>query len=277
VVLAPQSALPAEPPAVQSADWLARVNFYRALAGVPPVGEDAALSENCRQHARYMAENDHLTHDQDTSRAFASPAGQTCAQKGDVWLGQGAIFSPADAVDGWLSSVGHRLWLLYPTTPAFGFGFYSHTSREGAALDVLSHADFGADAGYARWPVRYPGDGQLEVRPGRTPITLLWRYFGPVPQLDATRLRTQDGEPVAHTADTNLPGGHKGVQILPLADLPANTLLIVEATGTYEGAPFSASWRFSTGDVPFAAASEGCAECDVADTPLLPPAVLPAS
>lgn len=271
LAFAPAVAALVSPPAVQSSDWLSRVNYYRALAGVPPVGEDPALSANCLQHARYMAENNHLTHSQDPSRPFASPEGQACAQKGDVWLGHGSGFSTAESVDGWMTSVGHRLWLLYPTTSAFGYGFYAGSGHEAAALDVLSRLDVGADAAYTGWPVRYPGANQIGVPPGRTAVTLLWRHFGATPAIGSTELRTADGSQIAHTADTGLPGGHKGVQIVPQADLPANTVFVVQVTGMYEGAPFSVSWQFSTGDLPFATTSGGPAE-----TTAEPPAHAPA-
>ena len=65
-------------------DWLGRVNGYRARAGVPPVTEDATLNDNCFQHARYMAENDHITHNQNPSLPYASPEGQICAQRGNA-------------------------------------------------------------------------------------------------------------------------------------------------------------------------------------------------
>lgn len=260
LVIAPEVDAPAAPPAVQSTDWLSRVNYYRALAGIPPAGEDPALSASCLQHARYMAVNNHLTHTQDPSLPFASSAGQACAQKGDIWLGHGSGFSTAESVDGWMASVGHRLWVLYPTTTAFGYGFYAGAGHEAAALDVLSRPDFGADTAYAGWPVRYPGADQIGVPAGRTAVTLLWRHFGATPQIGATDLHAADGHQIDHTADTDLPGGHKGVQIVPQADLPANTVFSVQVTGTYDGEPFSVSWQFSTGDLPLATTSGGAAQ-----------------
>ena len=243
------------PPATIPSDWLGRLNYYRALAGLPAVAEDAALSANCTDHARYMAENNHLTHSQDAGRPFASPAGQVCARNSNVWIGGGTAWEPANSIDSWMGSVGHRLWMLYPTTPAFGYAFSTAVGREAAAMDVLSRANYGADAAYTGWPVRYPAAGQVAVPATRYPVTLLWPYFGAAPQLAATSLRTESGVAVAHTADSNLPGGHKGVQIVPDAALPDNTVFVVEVSGSYSGAPFSLSWRFSTGDATITAKS----------------------
>src|SRR5207245_2404460 len=37
--------------------WLQRINFYRAMAGLNAVRNDAALSGGCLNHARYLLEN----------------------------------------------------------------------------------------------------------------------------------------------------------------------------------------------------------------------------
>jgi uncharacterized protein YkwD len=241
-------------------DWLGRVNYYRALVGSPPVTEDAVLNSNCREHARYMAENDDLTHEQDPSLPFASLAGQACAENGNAWLGSAfgtPIWAHADAVDGWVGSVGHRLWMLYPTTRSMGFGFFSAANhRAGAGLDVLSRANFAADTSYTGWPVRYPAPSQSSVPAEQLAITLNWRYFGPSPSVTSTSLRTEAGANIAHTATTDLDAGHKGVQLLPNGALPNNTVIVVEIAGNYNGAPFTSTWRFATGSARVAAANE---------------------
>jgi len=230
--------------------WLDRVNFYRAAAGVPPVREDAVLNDNCAQHARYMAENDDLTHDQNPALPWASPAGQICAQKGNAWIGGGSSWRPGQTIDDWMSSPGHRLWLIYPTTPVVGFGFYTNGRVTGAGLDIISRARLDADDGYQGWPLRYPVAGQISVPTSRYPITLQWPYFGEAPQLRATSLTTAAGVPVAHTATTNLPVRHKGILLMPSVPLPGNTVFVVQVEGSYDGRPFTLSWSFSTGHTP---------------------------
>jgi hypothetical protein len=196
------------------------------------VTEDATLNDNCRQHARYMAENDHITHNQNPSLPYASPEGQICAQKGNAWMGWGSGWQPR--------------WLLYPTTPTFGFGFYQNSQRSAAGLDVLSRASFN-DAAYSGWPVRYPAPDQTDVPATRYPITLLWPYFDQKPNLTDTALRVLPGTSLAHTATTALPVGHKGIAITPGQNLPANATIEVTVTGTYKGQPFSFTWQFRTG------------------------------
>ncbi|MBO9312929.1 MAG: CAP domain-containing protein [Chloroflexus sp.] len=231
-----------------STNWLERVNGYRLRAGVPPVSEQAIMNSNCFEHARYMAENNHLTHNQNSSLPYASPAGQICAQKGNAWLGWGNGWTPADAIDSWMRSVGHRLWLLYATTPTFGFGFYTtaNGARSAAALDVLSYFNDGAS--YPNWPVRYPGINQTDVPPTQYPITLQWRYFGDTPVVSSTTLQVVGGSSIAHSVSTSLPVGHKGVVITPTVALPPSSLIEVTVNGSYAGQPFSYTWQFQTGN-----------------------------
>lgn len=228
---------------------LVQVNSFRANAGVPPVSQDGTLNENCFEHARYMAVNNDLTHEQDPSLPYASAAGQKCAQNGNAWLGSSYgrdFWKPIDSIEGWVSSVGHRLWLLYPTTRTFGYGFFTaENNSAGAALDVLTYADFARDEAYTGWPVRYPGLNEKDIPHGKFPITLNWRYFGPEPTIQSTSL-TVDGQRFPHEAGVGLPAGHKGIEILPTADLPQNATVVVSVSGTYEGVPFEYTWQFRT-------------------------------
>lgn len=232
-------------------DPKAYLNQFRVIAGVPAVTFDATLDDNCWQHARYMAENNDLTHEQNNQLPYASDAGEICANNGNVWLG-GAFgtpyWEPTDPINGWLSSVGHRLWLLYPTTPTFGYGFYTAANnRAGGALDVLSSFNSSADADYDGWPVRYPAAQQSGIPATDYAITLQWPYFGPTPSINSTSLTTLEGDPIPHTATTALPVGHKGIVVRSGAALPNHTVIVVTITGSYDGEPFSHSWQFGTG------------------------------
>lgn len=242
--------IPLPTPPADKNDTQAYINYFRALAGAPPISLDAALNNNCWLHARYMAENNVLTHQEDPGNPWYTPQGQVCAGNGNVWMG-GAFYQPYwqpyHAIDGWMGSVGHRLWLLYPTTPVFGFGFYTAANNRAAAgLDVLSRFNSAADTSYPNWPVRYPAAGQTDVPPAVYAVTIFWRYWGPAPTLTSASLRTADGAAVAHTATTNLEAGHKGVKITPSAALARNTAYVVSVSGTYNGAPFSYTWSFRT-------------------------------
>jgi len=228
------------------------INQLRANAGVPAIDYSPELERNCFEHTRYMAENVDLTHEQNSNLPFASTNGQTCARQANLWLGSGQPATPwesDDAIEGWMSSVPHRLWLLYPTTKVFGFSFYTSpaTNCSAAALDILSKADFSADEAYGSWPVRYPGSGEKNIPATRFPITLNWRYFGPEPVLKSVRLTTANGKEIAYEIDTQMPAGHKAIQIIPKIALPMQSKIIVSVTGQYDGMSFSHTWQFYTG------------------------------
>lgn len=238
------------PPAPPTSDPQNYINYLRQQAGVPTVTFNGTYNQNCWEHARYMAENDFIGHDQDVNNPWYTPGGDWCAERGNAWLG-GATTTPYwqtyHAVDGWIGSVGHRLWLLYPTSTQFGFGFYTASNnRAGAALDVLS--TFNDGASYPGWPVRYPGVGQTYIPATRFPITLQWRYFGSAPTLTSSSLTTSGGTPIAHaaTADLSNDANHKGIKLIPSANLPANTTFNVSISGSYNGSPFTYTWSFTT-------------------------------
>ena len=240
---------PSAPPTDPN-DYAGFVNYYRTAAGVPPVTFDATLNNNCWLHSRYMAEENIIAHDEKRDSKWFSAGGLSCAQNGYVWLGGDYVqpyWKARDAVQGWAASVGHRMWLLYPTTPVFGFGFYAAANnRAGSSLDVLTQFNSAKDAGYANWPVRFPGSGQTGVPATPYPITLGWSYFGSTPTVGSVSL-TANGKALANTVTTTLPVGHKGIQITPSQALPANTIINITVSGTYDGKAFSYSWSFTTG------------------------------
>ncbi len=238
-------------PAAENSDAINLVNEMRSEADIPPVNESDPLNDNCFEHARYMAENNVLAHEQNPDLPYASESGQDCAQNANAWLGRSNgidDWTPDDSVEVWMGSVGHRLWLLYPTTRIVGYGFFStnETNRAAAALDVLSSAHFEEDLEYDDWPIQYPV-GDVNVPSTRYPVTLNWRYFGPKPVLDKVQLQTAAGQAIAFDANTNLPAGHKGIQIIPKQDLPPYSLIKVTVSGDYDGTPFNYTWDFRTG------------------------------
>ena len=236
-------------PRPESTDPIEIVNAYRIAAGVPAVTLIDSLSNNCWYHSRYMAEENEIAHSERTNSPWYSAEGQSCGQNSNVWLGgeySKPIWQPIHAINGWMDSVGHRMWLLYPTTPAFGFSFYTASNnRAGSALDVLSRIDTSKDLNYAGWPVRYPAPNQTGIPAQAYSITLGWRYFGAAPTVSSVSL-TANGNPIPASYTTSLPVGHKGIEIRPSQSLPANSTINVSVTGSYDGKPFNYQWSFKT-------------------------------
>lgn len=105
---------------------LRRINWYRAMAGVPAsIQFDATFNAAAGQAALLMAANNALNHFPPSSWLCYTATGGNAAGKSDLALG---FVGPA-AVDGYMSEpgvnnapVGHRRWVLYPQTQFMGTG-----------------------------------------------------------------------------------------------------------------------------------------------------------
>lgn len=167
-----------------------RVNYFRAMAGVPAdVALDPALNAKAQEAALMMAANNALDHFPPPSWRCYSPAGYEAAGKSNLSLGS----SGADAVAGQMrddgggnGAAGHRRWLLYPGTRFMGTGDVQVPGRAANALWIQDPAALGGTrpatrdgfvawppAGqvprplvYARWSFAYPGAdfSRAEVR-----------------------------------------------------------------------------------------------------------------
>ncbi len=236
------------------------VNVYRTNANVAPVVGDPVLTNQCMLHAAYMAENKEASLEEDETKILYSSEGSKCAGNALIYLlpPNQKFLQANQTVDAWMDSPTHRMWLLYPTLAAVGFGYKVTPANNewvtSASLDVLSGIDFSADSAYPNWPARYPSPGQIGVNANRLPITIWWQYAGPAPALNLTNttIVTQDGDKIAFTAnnDPNKYGGHKHITLIPDTFLPYGTIFTVHLEGTYDEQPFTYEWKFSTGNEP---------------------------
>lgn len=264
VILALALALPAGAAAQdgpqEGNNGLWAINIYRTQAAVPPVVADPLLNSRCMLHAAYMAENQVASLSEDPLKTMYSSEGNACAGNALIYLLPTNPLSKAAnvTVDAWMSDPTTRMWLLYPTMAAVGYGYKTNKVADGwvtsAALDVLSGIDFSADQVFPNWPARFPSGNQTGVPASIIPITVWWPYAGPAPavSLGATRLTTQDGTGVAITVDNDPDtyGGHKHITLIPKNFLEFNTIYVVHIEGSYAEQPFTLEWKFSTGSTP---------------------------
>jgi hypothetical protein len=106
---------------------VAKLNEYRALAGVMPAELDFNLSRGCQLHANYLSGNriDLVVvglgaHDEDQSRPGFTYSGALAAQNSVIFQGVG----PVEAIDKWFQTLYHRIGLLDPNLQRIGFGTY---------------------------------------------------------------------------------------------------------------------------------------------------------
>jgi len=105
---------------------LDRVNYYRAMAGVPAtVAEDAELSAKAQEAAIMMSAEGRLSHEPDPAYACYNPTGAEAAANSNLYLGRNG----PTAIDGYIedpgddnTDVGHRNTILHPPTRRMGVG-----------------------------------------------------------------------------------------------------------------------------------------------------------
>jgi hypothetical protein len=121
-------------PAAPVPDWLSQINLYRAMARISPAAEDAALSDACIKHARYVRETqgDALRtasnlgpagRREDPGNPWFSEEGSQVAPNVDLAWGCG-VQSAQQNIDRSMASVFHRFALLDPKLTVAGVGGY---------------------------------------------------------------------------------------------------------------------------------------------------------
>lgn len=149
---------------------ITRVNWYRAMGGVPGViTEDLMKSAQAQETALMMSRTGRLSHQPDNSFSCYTATGAAMAGKSNLALG----LSGLAAIDGYMldpgsnnTEVGHRNWILHPPTQSMGTGdIPSGSSRASNSLYVFNNV-FGEQpevreaAGFVAWPPRgyVPGE-----------------------------------------------------------------------------------------------------------------------
>jgi len=145
---------------------LDRTNCYRNLLGLNPGLLDPALDEAAQSHADYMSRNNTVTHQQiagtggftgewvwDRFEAAGYPI-----QNGNSW-GEVVAYGyedPADAIDGWVETVYHRIPYTTPDWRELGYGQSGLYSAMGFVTRYPAQQSSA---------VLYPVQGQLDVPP----------------------------------------------------------------------------------------------------------------
>jgi hypothetical protein len=146
----------AEPPST----WLARVNFYRAMAALPPVVEEPTLSATVQQHARYMVAHDVIQHSQNSHRSWSTPEGAAAAAVSNLAGSSSPVEPDFWAVDMWMQAPFHAIGILDPALQQVGFGIYRAPDgkiQTAAGLDVIRGRTIPPST--VSYPIVWPADG----------------------------------------------------------------------------------------------------------------------
>lgn len=144
----------------READWLATVNLYRTLAGLPTVTERPEWSAGALAHAQYTVAEDTVGHTQDPMSPHATPEGAASAATSNVAGHSSPTQTFGWAIDSWMTGPFHAVGIIDPRLVETGFGIahdQSGTVRTGAVLDVINGRTGALDA--IGFPVVYPANG----------------------------------------------------------------------------------------------------------------------
>lgn len=254
---------------------LRRINWFRAMAGVPAsIQFDATFNAKAQQAAMLMSANNQLSHfPPSTWRCYNAVAAEA-AGKSNLGLG----YSGADALaSGYMhepgasnAPVGHRRWVLYPQTRVMGTGDAGDTNAAGAPLtnalwvqdaNIFSPRPAVRDD-FVAWPPK-----------GYAPYTAVFaRWSFSYPQADfsaATVTMTENGTPIATRKESVvngfgentfvwLPGSY--VDGMTWAKPASDTVYLVQVSNVVvDGKARSFSYRttvFDPGQDPVAAIAQ---------------------
>ncbi|MCA9936223.1 MAG: CAP domain-containing protein [Ardenticatenaceae bacterium] len=141
-------------------DWLAYVNEFRLLAGLPVLTENDSWSYGGVLHSRYMVKEDEITHYENTASAWYTQEGYDAGRNGNVAVSSTTTASDEFAIDLWMTGPFHAVGILDPQLAQTGFGSYREaigTWKMGATLDVLR--GLGSLPPGITFPIYYPQDG----------------------------------------------------------------------------------------------------------------------
>ena len=160
--VAPAAAVDPVPPFIPpEADWLTTVNYYRAMAGMPAVTENATWSQGAYSHSCYMLYND-ISHDEIPSNTGYTTAGDNAGNNGNVAVSSAYGTSARSHIELWMTGPFHAIGVLRHNLQTVGFGKCdlnnTPTWHSGATLNVLSGL---GSVPRPSTPTLFPGNGTV--------------------------------------------------------------------------------------------------------------------
>ena len=130
--------------AADDPEWLAWINLYRSVAGLPAVEHDPSLDDAVAAHARYLVDLDQDGLCDAYPHCEAIPPGTVEGDRAarNILTRSTAALSERDVVESLIAAPFHALSLLRPGLQRVGFGVYSNPDASGmtsaGVIDVNS-------------------------------------------------------------------------------------------------------------------------------------------
>lgn len=261
------AALLAQSPDPQAAAALERVNHHRKLAGLDPVVLDPAISKGCAAHAEYLVKNAGQSstqglgaHNEDPKLPGYTKEGERAGHASDIFFGK----EGAEAVEGWMATLFHRVPVLEPYLRKIGYGSAKDSKGDvTVVLDVLS----GTGSGKRIPLIAYPADKQKDVPlefggeipdpvPDASdkhvgyPVTVSFSDGPPVKEAQAL-LKTDAGKTVEFWMSTpekpaNATYQRNTICLMSKQPLEPGTTYTVTVAAKLGGKPWTRTWTFTT-------------------------------
>ncbi len=150
--------VPGTTSAAFKADVLRRINFYRALTGLPAdIAMDDTWSAKCQEAALMFSANKDIAHNPPPSWTYYTANAAEAAGKSNIAYGShgpGAVDAYMEDYGSNNTAVGHRRWLLYPLAQRMGTGDVPATGDkpEANAIWVIGNFKSSAPKKFTAWP-----------------------------------------------------------------------------------------------------------------------------
>lgn len=146
---------------VETEDWLGYLNNFRAMAGLPLLVEDPALSEGAQLHSRYMVINDvPIAHNENRNNPLYTEIGHRAGENGLIFATPMGEADFTWAINFWVSAPFHLVPLLDPELKSVGYGVFNREIGNFHMASVLDvRTNLGQDAEAVNYPILFPGDG----------------------------------------------------------------------------------------------------------------------
>jgi hypothetical protein len=221
-----------------------RINYYRAVSGLPAdIVFDATKSAKCQEAALMFAANGQLSHTPPSSWTYYTANASSAAGSSNIALGN---YGP-DAIDAYMRDdgsnnivVGHRRWILYSLAQEMGTGDVPvvGSSYSSNALWVIGNFKSSAPKAFVAWPNE--GFVAQDLVPARWSLSYSGGNFSA-----ASVTMTQNGTTVPVTVISRADNGYgentivwepSGIEVGGLQDVAYN-VSVTGITGT--GVPTS--------------------------------------
>jgi uncharacterized protein YkwD len=137
------------PHASGSENWLARLNYFRAMAGLDPVADDTKMSAGDVMHARYLVKNyagkpnpGLDAHLESSKNKWYTAEGYAAGRTSDVIPPSGMELTGQQAIDIWIEGPFHRFPILNPALKEAGFGVYREDGESAIAMQLRKPSAF---------------------------------------------------------------------------------------------------------------------------------------